>query len=1059
MKKIIVFYIVCILLAILIPINNEDVLASEEQIWENEYGKMVVWPMEASGLIEFTQYCNITWYKPSNVLDVAFRFNDSLNSGKVWYWNNNQWNEVSFSHSVYAGKHYYIHTGFNVEQDHTYHFKWTYNPKQGMGKWDFIAKLNSDSWSTAYSTGRYILLDPWWDTDWAYYRHFSVNPSYVDNDIVNMPIMVEIPLDIVNDCQGYGHDIRIVDDSNSTLLPFEIESWSLGFGGYIWVNISKDCGGLSSSSYTNFNVYYGNPSCPSGENKTDVWDSDYITVLHFNESSGNAIDSSNNGLDFTAHEVDYSYTGISGNCFNYERDDVSTNYLSVNDVGITTGTYTFEIWVCPESLNNWMETHINPGSTLTIYSDGDFWARGGITCTDCYYFAPTHWYYISQGRTAGGTIDLILNTTNAGTDTGSYSLTSSCKIGSDDALNYDYDGLIDEFRISKVFRNTTFRKIVYSNLVESDFIVWGSTQTLTIQAPGDFTATWKNGQMELTWVNDDEATSTYIERNTVSSWVIGSGTNIYNSTGTIFNDAYNFVEGTKYYYQGWSYNSTGDEWSGYNSSSNISAPGNPTLSDVTLWPGNNLNITWSNHSYSDNTVLVRKQGVFPSSPTDGTVLYNGTLEYYNDTGVSTDYFYTLFSWNNTVKEHSSGVHAQWGSFTIRCFDEVTGNPIASWNVFISNQDGTVTYTNNSASNPLIIDVNDLPYGDDTIIILNATGYINRSFYMDIVLNQQYSLDAYLTEITGSVLYQLQILGPPSDYGYDPPVEGAKVKITRYINSSVGYQTIGSLLSDANGYCYIEVTPNINYIVNISKTGYITSVGSWTPLTSVLYYSFRIYPLDVTYKEWDLWSQNITFTATMVDAGYMQLGNITITYNDVNSSTVDTNMYLYELYNGTVTLLGSNSSAGNSWTFTNSSINTTRVHRVVLYFNNTADFSDISSPYSITIANIHNWRGDRTKFSFHDRVVSLIGVFTINGVTIQYSSLIALIAAFSMLVLLSPYHAPLALIGSGLTLSMVQGIFSLWFNDTFPILLPLLTGLLVFIGILAWISMKNAEETI
>ncbi|EMR73653.1 protein of unknown function (DUF2341), partial [Thermoplasmatales archaeon SCGC AB-539-N05] len=75
----------------------------------------------------------------------------------------------------------------------------------------------------------------------------------------------------------------------------------------------------------------------------------------------------------------------------------------------------------------------------------------------------------------------------------------------------------------------------------------------------------------LTWTKGTGANNTYIERNTsgVTSWDRGEGTEIYNDTGTNYEDT-GLEPGVTYYYQAWSYTTWDslEQWSDLNASVN-----------------------------------------------------------------------------------------------------------------------------------------------------------------------------------------------------------------------------------------------------------------------------------------------------------------------------------------------------------------------------------------------------------------------------------------------------------------------------------------------------------
>ena len=105
------------------------------------------------------------------------------------------------------------------------------------------------------------------------------------------------------------------------------------------------------------------------------------------------------------------------------------------------------------------------------------------------------------------------------------------------------------------------------------------TRAEYVPAPPTTFAAASNGRytIDLSWDDNDE-NRTIIEWNTTADWPIGSGTELYNDTGTSTSDT-GLSQGTKHYYQAWSYNATDNAYSTTNSTSDASTDWNdpPTL--------------------------------------------------------------------------------------------------------------------------------------------------------------------------------------------------------------------------------------------------------------------------------------------------------------------------------------------------------------------------------------------------------------------------------------------------------------------------------------------------
>jgi len=60
----------------------------EGEIWENQWGKLEVYPDVATEIIRQVQYCNFTSYIDDTEIDVAFRFDFPLTYKDIWIWRN-----------------------------------------------------------------------------------------------------------------------------------------------------------------------------------------------------------------------------------------------------------------------------------------------------------------------------------------------------------------------------------------------------------------------------------------------------------------------------------------------------------------------------------------------------------------------------------------------------------------------------------------------------------------------------------------------------------------------------------------------------------------------------------------------------------------------------------------------------------------------------------------------------------------------------------------------------------------------------------------------------------
>lgn len=842
-----------VLVTLPIPSTTDNVaLADDTQIWENEYGRLEVYPSISTGFIHQLQYTNLTWYYPDNTLDVAFRFNNSLTSGKIEYWNNNQWNNVAMEHITYNNKQYYTHRNFNVQQNQLYQFRWTYDvPANTDGKWDLLAKLSSETIQQALASGHYIILDPWWNSSYLLRKDVIIDYDYIEASLSNFPVLVIVDAGTSAKCDN-GKSLRFCGSDNLTTFNFEFDNrtWNPSGNNYIWVNVSN----ISSTSNTYFNMYYNNSIASYGDNPQGTWDSNYIMVQHFNETSGNHIDSTVYDNDLTIDDItgQGNAIGVIGSCDDFERSE--TDVLSIVDI-TSSNTYTFECWAKYESLVNTETVVSNQGPVIQSYNDGSMWCRGAITMPLGTIGSGTWYNFVLTGD--GTTAEFIRDSSVRKTGADTTDMDGLLEIGTDSGHTSWYDGLIDEIRISKIVRNASWISASY-NSSKNTFLTFGAEIDLSISPPTNiFANNTAVDTINLTWTIGTNSSYTYIERNTLSSWTRGTGTLIYNNTGTNFVDI-GLLSAIKYYYQFIGYNTSLDIYSASVYTNNITTPGNPSNINTVYTHSSSLNISWTNGSYADKNVVIRKLNSYPTSVSDGTLLYNGTATFYNDTSSSAVSYYKLYSWNSTVHQFSPGANVQWGSLSINCYDETTLSNL-SFNVSVINNDGSQVYTAYNCVNTHAIDTNLCPQGLITVLVSNAT-HLSRMYYLTITGGTIYILNTYLPfnsnpELTNeSHLYVLRIIEESG-----AAINDANITIKAYNNHTGIFETIENRYSDGYGQVEVNLFPSKLYKVFISKVGYISRIVDYIPdpIYYGIYYTryFQLSP-SYTYEE-TFWS-NITY---------------------------------------------------------------------------------------------------------------------------------------------------------------------------------------------------------
>lgn len=465
-----------------------------------------------------------------------------------------------------------------------------------------------------------------------------------------------------------------------------------------------------------------------------------------------------------------------------------------------------------------------------------------------------------------------------------------------------------------------------------------------------------------------------------------------------------------------------------------------------------VNVSWSAADSADNYIVMRRNDTYPTSRTDTSAyeVQNNSYLFYNETLTSTAYF-SVWAWNQTTNYYSSDsckLDLPWGAIVIYAVynESNASQAVSPFSLLISNEDGTDTYWDNSVSNvPLYISKDDIPFGDNTIVNINASGYKTVRYYFDYALNNFYNHTFYIapkytivdpgtgdeddendTHMT-TRLYRLRCI---DQYTY--PIADAKANIKRYINTTDTYENTTIVITDGYGEADVYLVPNVNYKVFLTKTGY-TQVGSNDWIPDPTWYGAN-YPktFQMEYDDIDDTSRGfwdvITFNGNLYNNNTLK-----VIYIDSQTETINAKFETYEAFNFTRTLLSTNTTTEDSFTFWVTNVNISRVHQVTIHLNHT-NVGWVN--YTITINPIARSPVPKyDKSDIEDKTVGVFGVFSLGYVNF----FLIFIPAVILLVIFGPRHAGLGIIGSGLYMGFTS------FFITVPQQILYLIPLIVAIG--------------
>jgi hypothetical protein len=220
-----------------------------------------------------------------------------------------------------------------------------------------------------------------------------------------------------------------------------------------------------------------------------VWDSNYVAVWHMNGTATTEFDSTSNSYDLTNGAVE-NQTGKIGKCYGFVDED-NDNMIN-SDIFATEfeHDFTIETWFKPTNINQKLQGlackyhqsgHerfffvITDTDKLRFFIEYD---QNNRYCTHDLTLVNNSWYYGVARHGYNTAMETIINLSYASGDVveniepGTY---SPFMLGNTETLaSYYYDGLMDEVRISKVERNSSWITTSYNTMNDpSSFLTIG----------------------------------------------------------------------------------------------------------------------------------------------------------------------------------------------------------------------------------------------------------------------------------------------------------------------------------------------------------------------------------------------------------------------------------------------------------------------------------------------------------------------------------------------------------------------------------------------------------
>ncbi|MFM2330638.1 MAG: hypothetical protein RLZZ26_145 [Candidatus Parcubacteria bacterium] len=398
------------------------------------------------------------------------------------------------------------------------------------------------------STGSYGLLDPWYNSGWAYRKKITINPQYVSgaSGQTNFPMLFSrTDTDLIASVNGghvastTGGDI-LFTDADGNKIPHEIEKYASTTGQLVaWVKIPF----ISSTSTRDMYIYYGNSTVPlaNQQDTTNVWDTNYKGVWHLpdgappnaNDSTSNANHSSgvgsgtfgsgqigggvaNNSESNTVINIPYtssldlSPTSITVSAWVLPTDKIPTNYDAIIGKEVAGGGWPYTLYHLGRAA----------GSSQVIFQISDNVNYDFVQAGD---LPAGQWEYLT-GTYDGATIRLYQNGVQLGTTASTKNIGTNTRplgIGwNTEASGNAFKGTIDEARVSNIARSADWITTEYNNQASPNAFYSYSGEGVNIRANTVAGVKVRTGSPATDWYNTAWG---YRKKITVNPQYVGGG--------------------------------------------------------------------------------------------------------------------------------------------------------------------------------------------------------------------------------------------------------------------------------------------------------------------------------------------------------------------------------------------------------------------------------------------------------------------------------------------------------------------------------------------------------
>jgi len=312
-----------------------------------------------------------------------------------------------------------------------------------------------------------------WLSGYSHRKKIVIDHTQVAADLTDFPVLVNITdTELASEANGgyvtsnQGYDIQFSQDHVNT-LDHQIDLYD-GVSGQlvVWIRIPS----LSSTTDTEFYLYYGNSSITSPTSTSDTWDSNYMGIWHF---TNNDFDNATVYNNSASNNNTTSVASILGTGRDFNGMDAFLSIPDADNLNMDDeDRVTVQTWLRKSSAQSgWIAICQKSDYSYNLqFSDGN---KPTLTIYDNNFRLATSnekllndtWYHLA-GTFDGGIVRIYVNGVEAGNTSASEIKSTTYGVGIGENLEKTgryFHGQMDEVRISNTARSEDWILTEYRN--------------------------------------------------------------------------------------------------------------------------------------------------------------------------------------------------------------------------------------------------------------------------------------------------------------------------------------------------------------------------------------------------------------------------------------------------------------------------------------------------------------------------------------------------------------------------------------------------------------------